>query len=256
MRYVDYDLAGKVALVTGVSRRAGIGAAIALALARAGANIFTTYYSAYEHQESDPAEAQEIVSLLREQGVSTVGVEADLADPDAPSALFDQAETTLGPVDILINNATRDICSDIYGMDSASLDAHYAVNVRGASLLCAEFARRHDGRPGGRIINLTSGQGLEPMPGELPYAVTKGAVEALTLSLSASLKDKQVTVNAVDPGATDTGWIDAELRAALAQRTLARRIGTPEDAANLILFLASAKGGWITGQVIRSRGGA
>ena len=252
---VDYNLAGKTAIVTGVSRRIGIGAAIALALARAGANVFTTYFRPYDGPGSDPEEAEQIVADLCREGVVARGLEADLADPKTPALLFDRAESLLGPVDILVNNATQDILTNIYSLTASLLDTHYAVNVRGAALLCAEFARRHDGRPGGRIINLTSGKGLEPMPENLAYALTKGAVEALTTGLSAALASKGVTVNAVDPGGTDTGWMSDELRTEIAARTLGGRVGAPEDAARIIVFLASSQAGWITGQIMRSRGG-
>lgn len=158
-------------------------------------------------------------------------------------------------MDILVNNAAHDQQADIYSLSAELLDTHYAVNVRGTTLLCAEFALRHDGRPGGRIINLTSGQSLAPMPENLPYAITKGAIEALTLSLSASLASKKITVNAVDPGATDTGWMSDEIRSQLDVRAPFGRVGIPEDAARIVLFLASEQGQWITGQIIRSRGG-
>ena len=131
-------------------------------------------------------------------------VEADLADPGTPARLFDQAEAALGPVDILMNNATYDVETDIYHVTAELLDRHYAVNVRGTTLLCAEFAKRHDGRPGGRIISMVSGELVSPMQGNLPYVITKGGVDALTIAFSAELAPKGITVNAVDPGATDT----------------------------------------------------
>jgi 3-oxoacyl-[acyl-carrier protein] reductase len=108
---------------------------------------------------------------------------------------------------------------------------------------------------GGRIINLTSGQGIGPMPGELAYVATKGAVEAFTVSLSAEVAGLGITANAVDPGATDTGWMTPDLKAALASHAPQGRVGLPEDAARLVRFLASEEAGWITGQVIHSRGG-
>lgn len=252
---IDYSLSGRTALVTGVGRRIGIGAAVALAFAKAGANVFTTYYRPYDGTNSKPTEADEIIGQLRNEGVQAEGMEADLADVEVPKALFDQAEASIGPIDILVNNATQDILVDIYGLSASLLDSHYAVNVRGATLLCAEFAKRHNGRCGGRIVNLTSGQSLGPMPQNLPYAITKGAIEALTLSLSASVAAKGITVNAVDPGATDTGWMSSDFRAQIERDAPFGRVGMPEDAARIILFLASAQAAWITGQIIRSRGG-
>lgn len=255
---IDYGLSGKLALVTGVSRRIGIGAAIARSLALAGANVFTTYYRPYDELmpwDSNPTEAEEIIESLKLLGIKAEGIEANLADPQVPKKLLDQVEQSLGAVDILVNNATHDQQANIYSLEAELLDTHYAVNVRGTTLLCAEFAKRHDGRPGGRIINLTSGQSIAPMPENLPYAITKGATEALTLSLSASLASKGITVNAVDPGATDTGWMSDELRSTLEVNAPFGRVGTPEDAARIVLFLASSQGQWITGQIIRSRGG-
>ncbi|OKH23097.1 SDR family oxidoreductase [Chroogloeocystis siderophila] len=254
----DYGLSNKVALVTGVSRIQGIGFAIARALAEAGANVFTTYYRPYDALMpwgSRDQEAEEIITMLQSYQVKAAGLEANLAESEIPKQLFEQVENLLGSVDILVNNAAYDEQVDIYSLSADLLDTHYAVNVRGTTLLCQEFAQRHDGRLGGRIINLTSGQSLAPMPENLPYAITKGAIEALTISLSASLAEKNITVNAVDPGATDTDWMSAEFRNQLAIKSPFGRVGTPEDAARVILFLASAQAQWITGQIIRSRGG-
>ena len=127
--------------------------------------------------------------------------------------------------------------------------------MRGTFLLTVEFARRLSGRSGGRIINLTSGQSLGPMPGELAYVATKGAVEAFTVSLSAELASHGITVNAVDPGPTDTGWMTEEVRKELLPRFPQGRIGQPEDVARLIAILASDEAAWITGQVMHSSGG-
>ena len=254
----DDQFAGKAALVTGVSRAAGIGACVVRAFASVGVHVFTNYYRPFDSTMpwgSDPDEAGHILNQLRAYGVKAGGVEADLGDPDTPKMLFDRAEEIIGPIDILVNNAAYDEEVDISRLSASVLDAHYAVNVRGTTLLCAEFLRRHDGRPGGRIINLTSGQGVGPMPENLAYAVSKGAVEALTTSLSPDAAKKGITVNAVDPGGTDTGWMSADLFATLEAANPFGRVGTPEDAMRLILFLASAQAQWITGQVLHSRGG-
>ncbi len=255
---INHGFAGKVALVTGVSRKAGIGAAIARAFADAGVDVFTTYYRPYDELMpwgSDTSEAEDIVKELKAKGVRAEGLEADLSDPETPARLFDHVHDSFGFVDILVNNAVCDMEADVYALSASLLDKHYAVNVRAALLLCAEFAKCHDGRRGGRIINLSSGQGAEPMPDNLPYAATKGAVEAFTLSMSASLAGKGITVNAIDPGPTDSGWLSDDLRSELLQRAPFGRIGTPDDAAKLVLYLASSAAQWITGQIIRSRGG-
>jgi 3-oxoacyl-[acyl-carrier protein] reductase len=189
-------------------------------------------------------------------GVKADGMELDLADPSAPAHLFDHVERSLGPADILVNNATHSERDGIDCLDAALLDRHYAVNVRAMALLCAEFARRFARDTGGRIINLSSGQGVGPMPGELAYAATKGAVEAFTVSLSAELAPRGITVNAIDPGATDTGWMPPDLKRTLEAGAPMGRVGRPEDAAHLVRFLASEEAGWITGQIIHSRGGS
>lgn len=258
LRNTQYALSGKTALITGVSRRAGIGAAIVAALAEAGADIFTTWWRPYDatmEWGSRDEEAESILADARSLGVRAVGIEADLADPTAPAQIFDAAEAALGPVSILVNNATHSTHTPIETLSAAELDAHYAVNLRGTALLCAEFVRRYPGRPGGRIISFSSGQAVGPMPDELAYIATKGAIEALTLSLSAAVAAKGITVNAIDPGATDTGWITPEQQTAWAQENPFGRLGTPTDAARLVRFLASEEGEWITGQVIHSRGG-
>ena len=122
------------------------------------------------------------------------------------------------------------------------------------ALLCREFVCNFEAKTGGRIINLTSGQSLHPMPNELAYAASKGAVEALTLSLSPALAARGITINAVDPGGTDTGWMSEDLKKHLIARAPMGRIGLPEDAAKLVVFLASEEAQWITGQIVHSRG--
>ncbi|MEX2542182.1 MAG: SDR family oxidoreductase [Trueperaceae bacterium] len=247
----------RVAIVTGASRASGIGAAIARELAVAGWNLLLTGWASYDVEQglatvgsshlADPAMMEE----LRGLGVAADVLECDLADPQSPDRVLEAAER-LGPVTGLVNNATHSERTALDQLDAETLDRHYAINLRAPALLSRSFANRLHGGSG-RIVNLTSGQGLTPMPGELAYAATKGGLEAFTSSLAAALAPRGITVNAIDPGATDTGWMSDEQRRMLAAPM--GRLGEPRDAARLVRFLMSPEAGWITGQVIRSRGG-
>ena len=207
------ELTGKVALVTGATRRAGIGAAIARELVGAGAAVFIAHFRDYDQQKAWGIAPEEPESILAALGARGAGTEIDLREPSAAVQLFDRAISRFGRVDILVNNAAYWEGGGITEVTAAQLDRHYAVNIRAAVLLCGEFVRRREPGAGGRIINITSGQGLSPMPGDLAYTVTKAGLDALTLSLSAGLAESGVAVNAIDPGPTDTGWISDDLRA-------------------------------------------
>lgn len=251
-------LRGKIAIVTGASRRNGIGAAVCRVFASHGADIVFTHWREFDRQagyadEDGPAV---IAEDLRHAGVRVEHLEADLSLADSPRHVFDFVANRVGFPSILINNATHDPQGNrgISTLDAAELDATYAVNIRGMALLSAEFVRRYPGGPGGRIINLTSGQSIGPMPDSLAYATTKGAVEAFTFSLAPAVAAQGITVNAVDPGATDTGWMTDDQKAEWSAEMGMGRVGRPEDAARIIAFLASDAGTWITGQVIHSRG--
>jgi 3-oxoacyl-[acyl-carrier protein] reductase len=249
----------RIAIVTGASRRRGIGAAVCLALARAGADIFFTHWSPYDRtmawgaEEDAPAYLQKQLHAI---GVRSEHLMVDLGAADAPQLIMDTVEARLGPASILVNNATHDPTDAPFDrLDAPTLDTYYAVNMRGTMLLSVEFARRFAMPSGGRIINLTSGQGRGAMPGKLAYVATKGAIEAFTVTLAVEVAPRGITVNAVDPGPTDTGWMTDEVKAYLLPRFPMGRIGQPEDAARLIAFLASEDAGWVTGQIIRSTGG-
>lgn len=250
------SLAGRTALITGASRRIGIGAAVARTFADAGANVAFTHWTAYDTASygSLASEPEELAAELREMGVGVEALEVDLSDPASPARLFDAVEELLGPVSILVNNAAISYHDAAETLTARSIDEHYAVNVRAMALLTGEMVRRYPGGAGGRIINMTSGQGVGPMPDEISYVTTKGAIEAFTTSSAPTLARRGITINAVDPGATDTGWMTNELKAAITAGMAFGRVGMPEDAARLILFLASDAGAWITGQVIHSRG--
>ena len=255
------DLKGKFALVTGASRRNGIGAATCRALAQQGANILFTAWRAYDREQPHGSDEHCPIALeeaLRGLGVQARCLELDLARPESAAQLLDIAVEWLGLPDILVNNAAYSTHDGFEVLDAVSLDAHYAVNMRATFLLAVELARRVKavGRFSGRIINMSSGQSWGPMPGELAYAATKGAVEAFTLSLAAELAPLGITVNAVDPGATDTGWISEQMRREWAVPSGVTRFNQPGDAARVIAFLASDAARHITGQVIHARGSA
>ncbi len=252
------ELVGRVALVTGATRLNGIGAAACRALAARGADIAFSHWSAYDDGFPWAPEADEPVRLrdgLRAAGVRAESFAIDLSDPAGPERLLAEATARLGPLTILVNNAAYSTNDGWEALDAATLDAHYAVNLRATALLSVGFLHRFEGGSGGRIINMSSGQGRGPMPNELAYAASKGAIEAFTTSLSPAAAERGVTVNAVNPGPTDTGWIDADLAAALLPKFPFGRIGAPEDAARLIAWLATDDAAWVTGQVINSEGG-
>lgn len=250
---------GHVALITGATRLQGIGAAIARAIAGLGADVAFTHWRAYDAAfpwrgaADDP---ERLAAELQSLGVRATAIEADLADPGTPTRLLDAVEQQLGPPNVLINNAAYSTRDGYEALAADSLDAHYAVNMRGTMLLSCEFARRfHDDGRGGRIVSLTSGQGQGSMPDELAYGATKGAIEAFTRSLAAAVMARGITVNAVNPGPTDTGWISPHLRDVLLTWFPTGRIGSPDDAARLVAWLASPDARWVTGQIISSEGG-
>ena len=174
----------------------------------------------------------------------------------SPAALLDAATERLGALpSVLVNNAAHSVNGGYAEMDAAALDAHYEVNVRAPALLSCELARRHARGEPGRIVCMTSGQSLGPMLGELPYATTKAALEMFALQLAPEVMPLGLTVNVVNPGVTDTGWVTEEIRAKLLPRMPAGRIGQSEDAARLIAWLCCEDARWVTGQVIGSEGG-
>lgn len=245
----------KTALVTGVGRRRGIGYALCSELSNLGANIFYTYWREYDQDgklvgsDENPAEFAGDFNQLG----NTVGcMELDLRTIHAPRALFDAAVAQCGIPDILINNACFSTNQPFNAVTAEILDEHYAVNVRATTLLCKEFVTRFQKQTGGKIVNLTSGQSLGVMPGELPYAITKAAVEMLTLQLELALRDSGITINAVDPGPTDTGWMSEEVKKLIAGDPMGGRISTPQEAAALVLSFIHGEREAVTGSVLHA----
>ncbi len=256
-------LEGRVALITGVSRRAGIGFGVAKRLACDGVELFVQGWPSYDREQpwgTDSGGMKAILAEIRDIGGRAEHAEADFLNPAAPRLVVAKAVEAFGHIDILIVNhaySTRHPAGALK-TDSLSveeIDRHLLVNVRASLLLVATFAHQHDGRPGGRVILMTSGRHLAPMPLELAYAASKGALHQLTASLSDALIDHGITVNTVNPGGTDTGWPSPEERQAVLSRLPKGRWGRPDDAARLTAWLVSDEAEWITGQVINSEGG-
>jgi 3-oxoacyl-[acyl-carrier protein] reductase len=229
------------ALVTGVSRRAGIGFAITRRLEEAGAQVFTQGWT--PHDAAQPWGADETL---------TPSIEADFAEPDAPARVVAAARDALGPLDVLVVNHARSGDARLAELTAEHLDAFLHENVRASLLLVKEFAAQFAG-DSGRIVLLTSGAHLGAMTTEVGYAVSKGALAVATATLAAELAGRGITVNCINPGPTDTGWgladIDPKLRMPFG------RWGDPDDAARLVAWLCSDDGRWITGQVMDSEGG-
>jgi 3-oxoacyl-[acyl-carrier protein] reductase len=249
-------LSGRTALVTGVSRREGIGYAIARKLASSGASVFVQSWRQHDEDQPWGAGPVSLEDLVAGLGGPSRHLEVDLVDPDAPRRLVEAAHAALGQVDILVANHARSSQQSLEELTADELDLTFQINARSTLLLVKEWAALYDGDRGtGRVIMLTSGQHLAPMPSELPYAASKAVIQQLTHTLAAHLAPRNVTVNCINPGPTDTGWATAEVREWVLQRMPYGRWGTPEDAARLVAWLASDEGRWITGQTIDSEGG-
>ena len=262
-------LAGRTVLVTGVSRRVGIGHAIACRAADYGASIVAHHYR--PHDVSQPWGADDIEAVMASIRSHLIGpaqlidVPADLAAPGEPARVVEQAAAAAGHLDALVcNQAMSSPDGPLSEMTEAVLDAHWAVDARASILLAQAFAAQEGfavpaspglGRRRGAIVFLTSGQGLGPLPGEIAYAAAKAAIAGVTLTISEELIDAGITVNTVNPGPIDTGYVTEEIRQATAAMFPQGRWGEPDDAARLITWLLTDEARWITGQVISSEGG-
>lgn len=250
------SLSGRIAVVTGVSRRAGIGFAIVKRLSALGAGVLIHSWAPHDRDQpwgADSSGMEQLLSELRSGDSAVEHVEADFLDPEAPRRII-EAAAARGHIDILIANHARSSGYRLEELTAEEIDATMAVNARATMLLVKEFAARHDGRPGGRVVMMTSGQHLGPMPGELPYIASKGAIHQLTASLADHLAPRGITVNTVNPGATDTGYASEENYARVLDAEPQGRWGEPDDAARLIAWLVSDDARWVTGQVINSTG--
>ena len=231
----------RIALVTGVGRSIGIAAAVAEALTADGWGVVTSGWRGYDTRMPWGADA-----------VPLADIEADLVDTDAPASLFDEVNRTVGAVSALICCHCESVDSAILDTTVESFDRHFAINTRSTWLLIKAFAEQFTGAAnGGRIVAITS----DHTAFNLPYGATKGAMDRIVLAAAVELAALGITANVVNPGATDTGWMDPETAAAVRARNLQPRLGTPSDCANLIRFLCSPEGQWINGQILYSDGG-
>jgi 3-oxoacyl-[acyl-carrier protein] reductase len=247
---MEKSLSGKWALVTGASR--GIGRAIAQRLVAQGAQIIA-------HYGHSAAEAESLRAEIAGQGGSISLVQADLADAQGVGALFKGVDTALRgkKLDILVNNAGVADWTPWATMDEAAFDRQFAVNVR--SMFFSIRAALERIQDGGRIINISSIVAKHAFPDLIPYDATKGAVDVITRNFAQFLGPRNITVNAVAPGATRTdmsAWLNSVEGAANATAMQAlKRVGEPQDIADVVAFLASHDARWVTGQIIDASGG-
>lgn len=262
---IDPGLQGKVVLITGANH--GIGAATARAFAEQGARVAVHYLRALPpeagraytalHVVKGKEAADELVAEIVNAGGRALAVEGDLTQAAVIPGLFEAVEAVLGPVDVLVNNAAH--CEDpdtLLTTTPGSLDRTFAVNTRAVVLLAAEFTRRYRERQGkdGRIINLST-DAAQVFAGQIAYGASKAATEAFTRSLAFELGPLGITVNTVAPGPIQTGWMSEKLVRRVVPEIPMGRVGTPEDIADAIVFLASQQARWLTGQILKVSGG-
>jgi 3-oxoacyl-[acyl-carrier protein] reductase len=244
---MDNTLEGKVALVTGGGR--GIGAAVALRLAREGADVVLTF-------QHDERRADETVRRIRDTGRRATAVRADSADPAAVVAAVDRAAGGSGRLDVLVNNAGAFLLGPLEELDLDAFEQTIAVNVR-APFVASQAAVRHM-PAGGRIINIGSNVAERAVfPGFSLYATSKTALIGLTKSLGRELGPRSITVNLVNPGPTDTDLnpADGPGAATITGFTALGRYAEPDDVAATVAFLAGPQAGYITGATVNVDGG-
>ena len=246
---MQVSLKDKVALVTGGSR--GIGRACAVALARAGAQVAITY-------AGNEAAAQETVAMIEKAGGKARALKFDVADTKACSDAVEQVVKELGRLDILVNNAGVAVDGLVMRVKDEDWDRQIDTNLKGAFALIRAASRPMMKAKGGAIINLTSVVGEMGNGGQSAYSASKAGLIGLTKSVARELASRNIRVNAVSPGFIDTDMtakIPAEMRVKMVEGIPLQRLGSAEDVANAVTFLASDLAGYVTGEVLKVNGG-
>ncbi|MGB0523383.1 MAG: SDR family oxidoreductase [Flammeovirgaceae bacterium] len=240
----------KTVIVTGGAT--GIGQAVAEHLGKNGANVLINYFS-----DDQKVNTQKSIQTIEEYGGKAMDFQADVSKIDQLKAMFEQAIDSFGGIDILVNNAVMPVLKPIAAVTEAEFDAMFNVNVKSiffAQQFCATMMNE-----GGRIINLSSHTTFLFFPNYGLYDGTKGAVEQITRVFSKEIGHKNITVNVVSPGATETAEFATrpqELKDRVSAMSAMQRIAKVQEVVNVIVFLASEEASWVTGQNIKVNGGA
>lgn len=264
---MDYGLQNRIVLVTGTNNPEGIGAATALAFAEEGAKVAMVYKKLdFQYDETKikasgfdryhkalSGDCSEIVRKIKQITPDYLVIEGDISDENTVKSIFDSVEARFGKVDILVNNAAAYHLEDsIFQITVNAIDDVFGTNVKGTLLMIREFVKRFGGY--GRIVNLST-DAAQVMPGQIAYGSSKATIEAFTRSIAMEVGHLGITVNTIAPGPIQTGWVDKELEQKVVPMIPMGRLGTPQDIVDAILFLASDKASWLTGQVIKVSGG-
>jgi len=262
MRDSDIRLNDKKILVTGVSRSMGIGTALTISLAQAGATVAIHGYSPYDREMAYPdtcdSYAIHLADELLKDGYHVYALpSSDLSLKNTPDTLISIASERFGHLDGLVLNHAYSTNAGIEDWTADHIDAHLITNVRASMLMLRAFAKQLPANVPASVTLFTSGQYLGPMIDEIAYAVSKDAIIGLCRQAAVALASRGIRVNCINPGPTDTGYFppDSDLHKKIAAQFPSGKWGTPEDAAHLVLFLQSESSRWITGQVIASEGG-